>query len=201
MGKAQLDLEVVATGFFAWRAPLLPFDALPRDAEQLRALYDRADVRDALYVASPALETRIPVWQNNPKSEAARKIEQSLLRYAARMAGRATPFGLFAGCSIGRIGSTTRLTVSDKCDRHTRLDMDYVVSLCSALSCDQSLKSTLRFSPNSSLYRVAGRARYLEVRPQEKGWSHHRVSLELPDYLEVVLARARDGATSAELAH
>src|SRR5262249_43659881 len=62
-------------------------------------------------------------------------------------------------------------------------------------------RPSLRFSPNSSLYRVAGQARYLEVRRQDKGWSHHRAALEVPDYLDAVLARAEGGATPAELTH
>ena len=43
--------------FFVLRAPLVPFDALTQEAggERLRALLARPEVREAVYVASPAL--------------------------------------------------------------------------------------------------------------------------------------------------
>ncbi len=35
----------------------------------------------------------------------------ALVRYFLRMAGRATPFGLFAGCTVGTIDGETRLAI------------------------------------------------------------------------------------------
>ena len=189
------------------------FFALARTAAAVRhpdghvpsAGNDSADCSPCPQSARPSSSPRRPwpdgwsVWHREPDSEAGRKVEQALARYVARMAGRATPFGLFAGCSVGTVGRATRLTVGDPA-RHTRLDMDYVVALADALGRDPQLQPALRFTPNSSLYRVAGRARYLEVRRQDRGWSHHRAALEVPDYLDAVLARAAGGATPAELA-
>jgi thiopeptide-type bacteriocin biosynthesis protein len=189
------------SGFFVLRAPLLPFETLTAAAgrEGLRGLLARTEVREAVYVASPGLESQIDAWAREPDSEAGRRVEASLSRYAARMAGRATPFGLFAGCSVGTIGRATDLVVGGPCGRHTRLDMDYLVLLAEALARDPRLRPDLRFAPNSSLYPVAGRLRYREVRRKEKGWTHHRAVLEVPDYLDVVLARADEGATPGEL--
>src|SRR5262245_56757053 len=207
---SQRPGDIVPSGFFVLRAPLLPFDTLTSspaaepggegiDRARLRLLLSRPDVLDAVTVAAPALVERLDVWRREPDSEAGRKIEQALARYVARMAGRATPFGLFAGCSVGTVGDRTRLTVDGPCARHTRLDMDYVVALAEALSRDALLRPALRFTPNSSLVRIGDRARYLEVRRQDKGWSHHRAALEVPAYLEAVLSRAAGGATPAEL--
>src|SRR5262245_27688053 len=183
---------------------MLPFGVLAEAAagdlrERLRRLLARPEVRDAVFVASPDLEGRLEVWQRAPDSEDGRRIEQTLVRYLARMAGRATPFGLFASCSVGAIGATSHLAIGADCRRHTRLDMDYVVALAEALARDPALRPSLRFRPNSSLHRVAGRLRYREVRREEKGWAHKRCAVELPDYLEVVLAGAAGGATPAEL--
>src|SRR5262245_23724543 len=190
------------SGFFVLRTPLLPFETLTAAAgrERLRALVARPEVRDAVYVASPSLESMLDAWAREPDSEVGRRVAASLSRYAARMAGRATPFGLFASCSVGTIGRATHLAGGEACGRHTRLDMDYLVLLADALARDPRLRPDLRFFPNSSLYPVAGRLRYREVRRQEKGWTHHRGVIEVPDYLEVVLATAEEGATPGELA-
>jgi thiopeptide-type bacteriocin biosynthesis protein len=118
------------------------------------------------------------------------------------MTGRATPFGLFAGCSIGTVGAATRLVLTDRSQyrRHTRLDMDYLVLLTDALAREPGLQPALTFGVNTSLYPVRGRFRYCEVRRNGTGWTHHQVALEATDYLTRTLARARAGGGPAALA-
>src|SRR5262249_20493027 len=125
--KESQELDGFApSGFFALRTPLLPFDevvawtsqqqtaATTEDSTQheapvardlirlrtyLRNVCTRPEVREALFVASPDLDERFDVWLREPESEAGQKMERALVRYFSRMAGRATPFGLFAGCA------------------------------------------------------------------------------------------------------
>jgi thiopeptide-type bacteriocin biosynthesis protein len=217
------------SGFFALRTPLLPFDELlawgedleaPAAADdparleaalgadraclrhRLRTVFARPEVHEALFVASPDLEERFEVWLREPDSDPGQKIERALVRYFARMAGRATPFGLFAGCSLGTFGQESRLALAERARyrRHTRLDMDYLVLLTDALARDPALWPGLAFAVSSSLYRAQGHFRYLEVRRNGQGWTHHQVALEASDYLEATLARAREGATLGALA-
>ena len=219
----------VASGFFAWRTPSLPFDALldwsrnlrgpvgPDDPlrlaeslasdrvllrERLRGLLDRPDVREALFVASPTLEQRIGKWSRDPCSAEGRDIECALVRYVQRMAARATPFGLFAGCSVGRIETSTRLRLegAGRYRKHSRLDCDYLSSLVDQLIAAPETRAPLRYRPNSSLYRTAGRIRYAEERLADVGRSYHLVAVDATEYLEAALERSRDGATSRELA-
>jgi thiopeptide-type bacteriocin biosynthesis protein len=159
-------------------------------------------VREALFVASPDLEERLPVWLREPDGHAGQKMERALVRYFARMAGRATPFGLCAGCSVGTLGTATRLLLAGRgCyRRHTRLDMDYVVALSDALARAPDLRPALAFRPNTSVYQANGRVRYTEVRRNGKGWTHHRVALEASAYLSATLERARPGARPGALA-
>jgi thiopeptide-type bacteriocin biosynthesis protein len=215
------------SGFFALRTPLLPFDELlawgagleaaageqagladalradrARLRERLRALVARPEVRDALFVASPSLDERLDVWLREPDSEAGQKLERALVRYVQRMAGRATPFGLCAGCSVGTLGSETRLVLAERgrYQRHTRLDMDYLVALTESLGRERDLRRTLTYRPNSSLYRAGGRVCYQEYRTTAKGRSQHAVSIADSDYLQAVLSRAGEGATVSSLA-
>src|SRR5437867_1008981 len=128
------------SGFFVFRTPLLPFDeflawsdgleapvtlddpgrleqALAADRARLHArlveIMARSEVREALFVASPHLEESLEIWARKPESERGQGIELALVRYFARMAGRATPFGLCAGCSVGMLDAETRLVLPD----------------------------------------------------------------------------------------
>ena len=102
------------------------------------------------------------------------------MRYLARMAGRATPFGLFAGCSVGAIGAEARLEIAGRSQyrRHTRLDTDYLFALADALARDPALRPAFSYRPNSSLYRSAGRVRYVESRLKDTLRSYHLVAVE-----------------------
>ncbi len=215
-------------GFFALRTPLLPFDeieawsedlaaaaageaelpaVLAADRERLRRrllrLIERPEIREALFVASPSLERGLDAWRRDPESKKGRRAEEALVRYLLRMTARATPFGLFSGCSLGRVGEATRLELGGRAgyQRHTRLDMDYLFALSQDLGDDGDLRRRLSYFPNSSLYRAAGRLCYAEARLDGKQRHHHLVAVELSDYLEQTLNRARGGATLAELTH
>jgi thiopeptide-type bacteriocin biosynthesis protein len=230
--------EVTPAGFFALRTPLLPFDTLlawgeglaaplsePADLESaltsdrarlradLRSHLAQPAVREAIFVASPDLYTSIERWLADPDSEKGRRTERALVRYFQRMAGRATPFGLFSGCSVGKVvsdqsavsskhSSVSKLTLASQStyQRHTRLDMDYLFALTETLNRKPAIQRTLCYRPNSSLYRAAGRLRYAEARLNGKVRTYHLVAVEETDYLNATLARAQQGATWGELA-
>lgn len=221
--------EFAPSGFFALRTPLLPFDelltwsdgleapsaltdaarleqAMATDRARLRArlceIASRPEIRDALFVASPDLDESFDVWLRDPDSERGQRMERALVRYFARMAGRATPFGLCAGCSVGTLSAETRLVVEPRAtyQRHTRLDMDYLFALTEDLRRDPSLRKVFTYHPNSSLHRAAGRVRYVESRLKDKVRSYHLVTVEESDYLNATLSRAQHGATLAALA-
>ncbi len=229
MTSQQESSVVEPAGFFALRTPLLSVDELtawsegldaPRlalDSTQLeealvadrlklrgrlRDIVTRPEVREALFVASPDLEERLDVWLRDPQGEAGQKMERALVRYIARMAGRPTPFGLCAGCSVGTLGSRTRLLLKgkDHYRRHSRLDMDYVVALTGALTQQPELRRNLLFRPNTSIYRANSSIRYAECRRDGKGWSHHRITIERSDYLDATLRHAALGACPGDLA-
>ena len=176
MSQPQHHREFLPSGFFACRTPLLPFtdllawsaglqapSALDDPAALAKAVADdrqllrerlqnalmRPEIREAIFVASPDLDDGFDRWQRDPESDKGLRAERALARYYQRMASRATPFGLFAGCSVGTIGAESRLTVAARQTyrRHTRLDMDYLYALVDALEQDAALRqavSTIR---------------------------------------------------------
>jgi thiopeptide-type bacteriocin biosynthesis protein len=199
--------DFAPSGFFVLRTPLLPFDELDAWTEgadrqmlerRLREAYERPELREALYLASPQLCETLDAWG----SEHARKWLPALVSYFERAASRPTPFGLFAGCSLGEIGERSCLELEERRHyrRHTRLDMDYLTALVRALETDASIRRRLSFRPNSSLYRAGGRVRYAESRLDGTLRSYHLVAVDDSVELEAMLARASAGATPDELA-
>src|SRR5262249_13794663 len=134
--------------------------------EFLHQAFSRPDLRDALFVASPDLDEFFEVWRQAPESKRGLRVEQALVRYFSRMAGRPTPFGLFAGVSVGELHGETHLAIEGRAayQRHSRLDMDYLFALTDALGRDPELRHVFHYRANPTLYRAAGRWRYVESR-------------------------------------
>ena len=169
---------------------------------RLSALLEEPVVREALFVASPDLDDSLPVWRERPDSERGGRIERAIVRYFSRMAGRPTPFGLFAGNSVGGIGERTSLVIEGRSRyrRRSRLDMDFVFALATAIGNDPALRSAFDFRPASSLYRAAGRVHYVEARLDGKRRTHHLVAADDSDDLRATLERAAGGARFDTLA-
>jgi lantibiotic biosynthesis protein len=218
-----------ASPFFVLRTPLLPVgemfalseeleagtcddastlnSALTRDRYRIRArlrsLCERADVREALFLASPRLEREVGCWikgVTTPDSRCEQRVELSLLRYVLRMASRPTPFGLFAGITLGTVGhaagekSCLEIQPRSKYERHTRLDNSYLIALSQSLANDPALRQRLHFFPNPSLYWAAGRIRYVESRRVESDkLSYQLVAVEPTPCLQETLRRASTG--------
>lgn len=217
------------SGFFVLRTPLLSFDALLAWSEGLRSAaagepdgdgrrleserrglrarlaewVEQPAVREALALASPDLLADLDVWRARPDSERGQRLERALVRYFLRLCGRATPFGLFAGCSLGRLEpGHTRLRVQDEGSwrRRSRLDLGYLDALGAALERVPDAREALTYTPNSSLYRTAGRWRYVEVARDGDARGQRLVALDGDDALRAALDLAAPGRTPGELA-
>lgn len=220
-----LHREASSSGFVALRTPLLPFSTLedwasslsaarvPHDAdlwererriarERLSALLDRPEIREAIFLASPSLENRIAAWRSNPDGEDGRGLEAGLVKYVSRMAARCTPFGLFAGNTTGRVGQELRLELRERgaALRHTRLGMEYLSAVVTALAHDAQLRDHLTFSTNTSLAEAGGTLRYAEARRSNGNRAYYLVDIEPHDHLRRALQRARHGASLDEIA-
>jgi class I lanthipeptide synthase len=177
------------SGFFALRTPLLPAGTLlgvagepgPRPADaaaldealgrergetvaRLRAAVAAPEVREAIFVASPSLAAalgRAPELGD----EAAGKVDQAAYRYLARMSTRSTPFGLFAGCSVGDVGKSTALELAPRASyrRHVRPDMLALCTVVEALASNPETRGALRYVKNPSIYPAGGRLRYSQL--------------------------------------
>jgi len=226
--------RIADSGFFIFRTPLLPVDGLldwgsgvqsrqcwesgcesdvvdaawRADVKVLRGrlleVVERPEVAHALFVASPSLHTGIDHWKKDPDSKKGLQAERALVRYFTRMSARATPFGLFSGCSVGRVAAgdaIANLTLEGlaRYRPSCRLDFDYLFALTTGLRRDPTIAQALRYWPNSSIHRVADVWQYVESRLAGLGRTHHVVKLEGDPYLDAVLDRSQNGATVSEL--
>jgi thiopeptide-type bacteriocin biosynthesis protein len=218
----------VLSGFFVVRTPLLPVedflawgqelrapaevghpqrlsDALCSDRAalraRLRAIVERPEVAEALFLGSSDLDASLPVWRQTPSGVRGRRVERALVRYVTRAATRPTPFGLFAGCSLGRVGQNTRIALAARpaYRRHSRLDMGFLAALVDRIGQEPKVRDQLRYQLNSSLYRAGGKIRYVEVRRDGAAHSHHLVAVTETPHLAAILERARGPATLTEL--
>ncbi len=158
-------------------------------------------VQESLYLASPGFVDSLAIWKQQPDSERGQKVEGALVRYLQRMMTRSTPFGLMAGISVGTFGPSSRFEVPSResLRRHSRLDMDYLQGMLGALSQDPGLHSQLRYFPNSSLFRVSDRLRYIERKIEGGDRRDVVISCEASELLVALLERARVGASPPEL--
>ncbi len=233
MAKPTNEPQFSFLDFFVFRTPLLPAEEMIAWADgltaarvfqasdhnifdaawqsdivllraRLRSFLDRPEIVHALFVASPSLHPGIEHWKRDPDSKKGLQAERALVRYFERMCTRSTPFGLFSGCSVGRIepDDQIRLNLSSREEYRpcSRLDFDYLFALTSCLTRDSTLRVQLRYWPNSSLHRVGDALHYVESRFAGTNRSHHLVRVEADEYVNRVLERAGRGASVSELA-
>ena len=197
---------------FILRSPLFPFDFLQKlisgpetTEEQLMDVCKLPAVDEAIFLASPDLHSQMKEWLNGELTDnkKRRKLHYGLMRYILRMCTRPTPFGLFAGFSLGKWDKEGRVEYPGqaKYERHTRLDMNYLCALAQDLAKHPVIKERILFYPNSSIYPVSDQLRYVEYRYRQKARrTHHIVAVDNSEYLQKVLDKAAGGAYLKDLA-
>ncbi|MBW1294129.1 lantibiotic dehydratase family protein [Aquimarina litoralis] len=196
---------------YVLRAPLFSFSFFKEltegeelKEEKLKEVCKDEIIKEAIFLASPSLYQEFEKWlEGNLKEKAAsERMMYSVLKYLSRMSSRCTPFGLFAGTSVGTFSETENIELSDKSEnnRHTRLDMNFLVALSQDIVKDQSIKSQLLFYPNTSIYKAGKQLRYVEYSYIKSRRVHHIVAVEDSEYLQKILKQARKGALLSDLA-
>ncbi|MFP3599284.1 lantibiotic dehydratase family protein [Chryseobacterium sp. SIMBA_029] len=140
--------------------------------EVLREICTDPVFQEAVYLASPYLHGEILKWLNSEGKFSSRqheKLKDTVLKYYSRMSTRCTPFGLFSGVGLGTFNTDISTSISNNQQpitntqiRDTKLDMHFLVALSETLAKIPEIKSKLLFYPNTSIYRVGSRIRYVE---------------------------------------
>jgi hypothetical protein len=156
------------------RAPLFPVELLsgipesgPELVPWLKDLWNDPFIREGLTLGSHEFSGRIGQALNEPQpSRVLESLLYPILRYVCRFSTRSTPFGTFAGFTMGEMGSHTNVQLGERIDHqvHARPDMEFLVGIARILEADRDIREKLTFTPNSSLYRVGSRWHYVEVK-------------------------------------
>ncbi|MEM7153859.1 MAG: lantibiotic dehydratase [Myxococcota bacterium] len=157
-------------------------------------------LQQALHIASPNALQALGEESSDRKQQ--KKIERTLARYLSRMTWRCEPFGLFAGIGTGTISERTNLHPGKdlRLRRHTRLDTGLVADVAARLQSHPDVLRTLRYFPNSSVFRVAEGVRHLAARPTSRGRTFDLVALESSAPIVAALDFCRRGVPFAAVA-
>ena len=185
---------------FIFRTPLFSFEYLQKEDE----LMNNNAFAEALFIASPELSNEVLKLREMPEipQKEKERITGSLYRYYQRSCTRPTPFGLFAGCSVGIVGDRTEIQLSEQQNykRTTRLDMNYICALTQKIERDKNIREQLHYYTNNSLYLVGKHYRYVEYHYKKTRRIHQITQVENSEYLEKILEAARTGAHFTHLA-
>lgn len=197
------------SGYQAYQKIIIRTPAYPLQREKLsvnspenfiKTLKKDSYFTEALYLASPELHRLFinldPKTINLNKPD---KLFQTLLKYYIRIRSRATPFGLFAGLSLLKPADETKIELAENFSRHTRLDMNYLVSLAHDLARLPEIRKHMNYYVNNSLYLVGNEIRYVEYYYENTVRIHESISIESNEYIMKVIQKAQNGARIDEL--
>jgi hypothetical protein len=152
---------------------------------------------EAIYLASPSLYKECK--RKNFILDKDKK--KTVYKYYIRSTTRCTPFGLFAGCSVGKISDKTEFEIVDLHDfyRKTRLDMYFLAVLVDKIEHIDIIRCQLKYKPNTSIYKINNEIRYIECKYQKTKRIHDIVSIEENQYLNKVLQISKQGMKFHEI--
>lgn len=169
----------------------------------VREAWAAAGFASAVELASPGLSAAVAAILRGDAiaPDKAARAALSLARYSARMRGRATPFGLFAGITLAHVGATADCTWESGGRAAGRADGRWLAAVVAALEACASLRRHLRVVANN-LVTVRGDRLVVNWLPHasQVAWeAPAEVSLRRSPAVEAALRLARSPVTVPEL--
>jgi lantibiotic biosynthesis protein len=178
----------VSSDYEALEAALESDAALLRT--RLREIVSQPIVRAALYIGSPSLYSRLESRLSGSVSGEAQRAEAAIVRYVMRMAGRPTPYGLFAASTVGAVREQTCLHVPEAANQwqHSRLDFDILLNAAERISSDPVLQPYLPYDICEEAFLRGGQLRSIEGRRKGHARAYDLVETEWSAPLAEVFA-------------
>jgi len=186
--------------------PLLYYTNLLKEYTVHKAIASLDDpfFKESILLASPELLGLLEKLKENPQNFAAEKKEalaHTLLKYIARISSRCTPFGLFAGCTVGHFAQETNIQLQPhtKFERFTQFDMQFWIGFLKTIENQENIKQILKYYPNNSMYTFGDFYRFIEYKYENKIREHSITALRKTDLLEQILSESKKGCTIAHM--
>ncbi|HEU5377617.1 MAG TPA: lantibiotic dehydratase [Ktedonobacteraceae bacterium] len=135
-------------------------DVVQQTNDKLTALLSQPEVMQALMIASPALIDGLAHLRQRPSPRQKARVFASILRYIVRMSTRPTPFGLFAGVSIGTLANETTAQIAVPTVQRTRTqgDIKRLLKIVKTVEQDSRFIQHLCVAVNQSVSTIGSRA-------------------------------------------
>ncbi len=168
---------------------------------RLEALSELPEVAEAIFLASRPLALALQGWEPARSTPERQRLERSLLRYVARMSGRATPFALFGAWTPARVeGLAAPITDLRRVERRvTRVSLAALLGVAERIRNTPDLEPQLRYFPNASVYRLGNLLRWMERAGLSGEFRSKLVDAEVSEWVELARETCRPGLRRQQL--
>ncbi|WP_454719008.1 lantibiotic dehydratase [Caulobacter segnis] len=192
-----------AGNFFLLRTPVNPsryICDIRREFEVNNSLNDSRTINDGLFLEAIFLASANLFQKISSKSPFDDRLTSAIAKYAFRMSTRCTPFGLFAGVSLGSIGSEMRLKVAARqsLTRVCRLDLGIVSQLHARMFLDEgaSAVEAAKINLNDTAWLASDGFRYVEANRGGAWVSYELARLRANPPVQFIAEALSDGPLS-----
>lgn len=201
----SFNTYVFRTPFFPFQKLLHKLDILETDENSWVDFLSDSHLQEAIFIGSPILYDEIQKFLSGylVLKKDVYRLKMSVLRYFTRMSSRCTPFGLFAGISLGKLSDETNIVLAPTKEykRTTRLDMNFLCNFAQEISKLPNIRESINFYSNTSVYQIKERLRYIEYYYQNNRRIHNISAVDYSEDLAKILAYAKSGTSIQELAN
>ncbi|MCW3466965.1 lantibiotic dehydratase [Chitinophaga nivalis] len=205
-------MRIFAADFYLLRTPILSigniYSFYNNDDHSIDALLTYCSAHpvllEAIFLSSPELYDQIRKYQAGElkKEKDIWKLTRAVYKYFARMTTRCTPYGLFAGCALGKTTAGTtdiRIGNIESHRRYSRLDMNIVCELVEAVIALPGVKPQLSYTSNNSIYIVGDQLRYIDYTSARKLRFYNIVEITVSEPLMSILAFCKTAVSYTQI--
>lgn len=158
-------------------------------------------MQEAIKVTSQSLYNRLQGWLGGLEISEKDELLRTLYKYLIRACTRATPYGLFACSSFGKVGKQSNVCFPgvENVSLNVAPDFEWQASISRWLTADSNVRSQLRLYSNTTLYQVSTDLRFLE-RVSAPHQMYATSALQTDEWLTLILSKTKSGSKFEELA-
>ncbi|MEJ5091756.1 hypothetical protein GEO21_17120 [Sphingobacterium faecium] len=129
----------------------------------IKSLINNQEIKEAIFLASPELIIEIDKYLNLDK-QLPKNILKAIYKYIIRMSTRCTPYGLFAGISLGKIAPIKLSSIirTDDFKIAVRLDMQILAAIAGEISIHHTIKPYVKLYSNNTIYKQGSQYKFYQ---------------------------------------